>query len=93
MNRRVAIALSSVMIGTVAVTGCGAMGSTHPHGIVVEKDEKVTRTGTIKYELEIATDSKTNRKGKVTSKTKTTEVTVSKGKYKTCGLKERYPNC
>lgn len=94
MNRRTVALVSAVAVGTIALTGCSSMAkSATPHGKVVEREEKVNKWGGTDYELEIATDSKTNRKGKVTNKTKKTDVKVNSKEFKNCGLKERFPNC
>jgi len=93
MNRRVAVAASAVLLGATALTGCGSLGHGTPHGIVVEREEKLNKHGGVDYSVEVATDSKTNRTHKVTKKTKTSEVNVSGINYKNCGLGEYFPNC
>lgn len=93
MNRRIVVALSSALLGATALTGCGAVGNATPRGIVVEREQELNKHGGTDYSLEIATDSKTNRTGKVTKKTKTSDVKVSGSDYSDCGLGEKFPAC
>lgn len=81
-------------VASLVVTGCGASGSVSTaRGKVVEREEKVNKTGGTDYYLTVATDAKTNRKGKVTKKTKKVEVRVNASAFKNCVLKDRFPNC
>jgi homoserine dehydrogenase len=93
MNRRIAAIVSASAVGAIMLTGCGSVGKSSVRGLVVEREQKVNKSGGTDYFLEVATDSKTNRKGKVTSKTKRTEVKVTASQYKACSLREKFPNC
>lgn len=96
MNRRTAALLSSVVVSSLALTACGSIGSNKTnalaHGMVVEREQELNRSGDKVYELTLTTDRKSIRRHKNRGK-KLKEITVSASVWKDCDLKEMYPAC
>lgn len=94
MNRRTAALMSAAAVASLALTGCGSLGSVNPsaRGMVVEREQELNKSGHTVYQLKLTTDRKSIRRH-INRNKKTKEITVSASVWKKCDLKEMYPAC